>query len=40
MLDTLTAIRNNNIYKIPDYDHSIIEHCKKVLKAYVRKGNA
>lgn len=38
MLETLTAIRNNNIYKIPDYDPTIIEHGKRVLKAYIRKG--
>ncbi|XP_042902712.1 nucleolar MIF4G domain-containing protein 1 [Parasteatoda tepidariorum] len=40
MLDTLTAIKNNNIYKIPDYDPSIIEHSKKLLKGYVRKGSS
>lgn len=38
MLETLTVIRNNNIYKIPDYDPSIIEHSKKILRGFVRKG--
>ncbi|KFM59175.1 Nucleolar MIF4G domain-containing protein 1, partial [Stegodyphus mimosarum] len=38
MLETLTAIRNNNMYKIPDYDPSIIEHSKKYLKGIIRKG--
>ncbi|CAL1287967.1 unnamed protein product [Larinioides sclopetarius] len=38
MLETLTAIRNNNMYKIPDYDPSIIEHSKKFLRGLIRKG--
>ncbi|GFY79365.1 nucleolar MIF4G domain-containing protein 1 [Trichonephila inaurata madagascariensis] len=38
MLETLTAIRNNNMYKIPDYDPSIIEHSKKFLRGVIRKG--
>ncbi|GIY02475.1 nucleolar MIF4G domain-containing protein 1 [Caerostris darwini] len=38
MLDILIAIRNNNMYKIPDYDPSIVEHGKKFLRGLVRKG--
>ncbi|GFU07060.1 nucleolar MIF4G domain-containing protein 1 [Nephila pilipes] len=38
MLETLTAIRNNNMYKIPEYDPSIIEHSKKFLRGIIRKG--
>lgn len=38
MLETLLAIRNNNMYKIPDYDPSIIERSKKFLKGSIRKG--
>ncbi|KAG8197448.1 hypothetical protein JTE90_014930 [Oedothorax gibbosus] len=38
MLETLTAIKNNNMYKIPDYDPSIMEHSKKFLRGLIRKG--
>ncbi|XP_035225034.1 nucleolar MIF4G domain-containing protein 1-like isoform X2 [Stegodyphus dumicola] len=38
MLETLTAIRNNNMYKIPDYDPNIIQQSKKYLKGIMRKG--
>ncbi|XP_054712602.1 nucleolar MIF4G domain-containing protein 1-like isoform X2 [Uloborus diversus] len=40
MLDILTAIKNNNMYKIPDYDPSIIEYSKKLLKGLIRKGSS
>ncbi|XP_022241733.1 nucleolar MIF4G domain-containing protein 1-like isoform X2 [Limulus polyphemus] len=38
MLDTLMAIRNNNMHKIPNYDPSLVEHLRKVLRGFVRKG--
>lgn len=40
MLDTLTAIRNNNMYKIQNYDPDLIEHMKKMLRSYLHKGCA
>ncbi|XP_074027551.1 nucleolar MIF4G domain-containing protein 1 homolog [Leptinotarsa decemlineata] len=39
MLDILLAIKNNNVTKIPNYDTSYSEHMKKVMKAFIRKGN-
>lgn len=39
MLDILTAIKNNNVTKIPNYDTTYSEHLKKLLKNFVRKGN-
>lgn len=39
MLDVVTAIRNNNMTKIPNYDPSTGEHLTKVLKVYFHKGN-
>ncbi|XP_076349101.1 nucleolar MIF4G domain-containing protein 1 homolog [Tachypleus tridentatus] len=38
MLDILMAIRNNNMHKIPNYDPSLVEHLRKVLRGFVRKG--
>ncbi|XP_015600311.1 nucleolar MIF4G domain-containing protein 1 [Cephus cinctus] len=40
MLDVLLAIKNNNVSKIPQYDPSHIEHLKKLMKTFVRKGNS
>ncbi|XP_055348322.1 nucleolar MIF4G domain-containing protein 1-like [Paramacrobiotus metropolitanus] len=40
MLDILTAIRNNNMRKIPNYDPSELEHLSKVYRALLRKGQA
>ena len=39
MLDVLLAIKNNNMNKIPQYDPSVLEHLKKILKTLIRKGN-
>lgn len=38
MLDLLTAIKNNNVSKIPQYDPSLVEHFRKLLKQFVRAG--
>ncbi|KAK0090494.1 hypothetical protein PV325_013400 [Microctonus aethiopoides] len=40
MLDILLAIKNNNMNKIPNYDPTYIEHLKKLLKSFIRKGNS
>lgn len=40
MLDILLAIKNNNINKIPQYDPSVMEHMKKLIKTLIRKGNS
>lgn len=39
MLDILTAIKNNNVTKIPNYDTTYSEHLKKLIKSFIRKGN-
>lgn len=39
LLDVLTAIKNNNMTKIPNYDDSYSEHLKKIMKGFIRKGN-
>lgn len=39
MLDILTAVKNNNISKIPQYDPSLVEHFRKLYKQFVRSGN-
>lgn len=36
MLEILTAIRNNNIYKIPQYDPTLCEHFRKLLKGLLK----
>lgn len=38
MLEILTAVRNNNIQKIPNCDPSMAEHASKVLRGLFRKG--
>ncbi|KAK8784612.1 hypothetical protein V5799_009023 [Amblyomma americanum] len=38
MMETLTAVRNNNIQKIPNCDPSMVEHASKVLRGLFRKG--
>ncbi|XP_067122327.1 nucleolar MIF4G domain-containing protein 1 homolog [Centruroides vittatus] len=40
MLDTLTAIRNNNMYKIQNYDPDLVEHMRKMLRCYLHKGRS
>lgn len=39
LLDILMAIKNNNVTKIPQYDSSLVEHFRKLLKRYVKSGN-
>ncbi|XP_045478475.1 nucleolar MIF4G domain-containing protein 1 homolog [Harmonia axyridis] len=39
MLDVLSAVKNNNMLKIPNYDDSYSEHLKKISKNFIRKGN-
>lgn len=38
MLDILMAVKNNNVSKIPQYDPTIVEHFRKLLKQFVRAG--
>jgi nucleolar MIF4G domain-containing protein 1 len=38
MLDILMAVKNNNVSKIPQYDSSLVEHFRKLLKQFVRAG--
>ncbi|CAN7997308.1 unnamed protein product [Ixodes hexagonus] len=38
MMDILSAVRNNNIQKIPNCDPSMLEHASKVLRGLFRKG--
>jgi nucleolar MIF4G domain-containing protein 1 len=38
MLDILMAIKNNNMTKIPQYDASLVDHFRKLLKQFVRAG--
>ncbi|XP_011868347.1 PREDICTED: nucleolar MIF4G domain-containing protein 1 [Vollenhovia emeryi] len=39
MLDVLLAIKNNNMSKIPQYDSTLIEHLKKILRNFIHKGS-
>ena len=32
MLDVIAAIKSNNVRKIPNYDPSLLEHSRKLLK--------
>lgn len=36
MLETVNALRNNNIRKIPNYDPSPIDRARKILKSVMR----
>lgn len=36
MLDTLNAIKNNNDTKVTNYDPSLTEHFRKLLRASVK----
>lgn len=38
MLDILMAIKNNNMSKIPQFDPTLVEHFRKLLKQFVRAG--
>lgn len=38
MLDVLLAIKNNNVNKIPQYDPTLAEHLRKVLKSLLVNG--
>jgi len=38
MLETLSALKTNNARKIPNYDPSVLEHMKKLLRNLVRSS--
>lgn len=38
MLDTIAALRTNNARKIPNYDPSLLEHMKKLLRGLVHSS--
>lgn len=38
MLDVLTAIKNNNVNRIPNYDPALAEHLRKILKTLCVNG--
>lgn len=38
MLETIQAVRNNNMSKLPNYDPTHTDHLKQVLRGLVRKG--
>lgn len=38
MLDVLMAVKNNNMSKIPQYDATLVDHFRKLLKQFIRDG--
>ncbi|XP_049289069.1 nucleolar MIF4G domain-containing protein 1 homolog [Anopheles funestus] len=38
MLETLLAVKNNNMNKIPQYDPTLVEHFRKLLKGMITSG--
>ncbi|XP_053689718.1 nucleolar MIF4G domain-containing protein 1 homolog [Sabethes cyaneus] len=38
MLNILLAVKNNNMNKIPQYDPTLVEHFRKILKGMITKG--
>ena len=38
MLETIQAVRNNNVSKLPNYDPEHTDHLRQVLRGLVRKG--
>lgn len=38
MLDVLTAVKNNNVNRIPNYDPTLAEHMRKILKTLCTNG--
>ncbi len=36
MLETISALKTNNARKIPNYDPSLLEHMKKLLRGSIR----
>lgn len=36
MLDVILAVKNNNMHKIPNYDHTHLEHLQKLLQRFVK----
>lgn len=38
MLDVLTAVKNNNVNRIPNYDPTLAEHLRKFLKSLCVNG--
>ena len=39
MLEIISALRNNNLRKIPGYDPSQVEHLRKVLRSVIRDSS-
>lgn len=39
MMNILLAIKNNNVTKIPQYDASLVDHFRKLLKQFIRPGS-
>lgn len=39
MVEIVSAIKNNNVSKIPNYNPELVEHLKKCMKVLIRKGN-
>uniref|UniRef100_A0A2M4BDP2 Protein involved in high osmolarity signaling pathway n=1 Tax=Anopheles marajoara TaxID=58244 RepID=A0A2M4BDP2_9DIPT len=38
MLESLMAVKNNNMHKIPAYDPTLVEHFRKLLKGMITSG--
>ncbi|XP_058826757.1 nucleolar MIF4G domain-containing protein 1 homolog [Topomyia yanbarensis] len=38
MMNSLLAVKNNNMNKIPQYDPSLVEHFRKILKGMITSG--
>ena len=38
MLETISALRTNNARKIPNFDPSLLEHMKKLLRGLLRSS--
>ena len=38
MLDTIAALKTNNARKIPNYDPSLLEHMKRLLRGSLRSN--
>ncbi|XP_050690073.1 titin homolog [Eriocheir sinensis] len=38
MLETIQAVRNNNVSKLPNYDPTHMDHLRQVLRGLVKKG--
>lgn len=40
MMEILTAIKNNNISKVPNYDPTHSQHLLKIMKGFINKGSS